>query len=427
MPFQIIRDDITRVKADAIVNTANPKPMVGSGTDHAIYKAAGKRLLLAERRKIGELAPGRAASTSAFHLNAKYIIHTVGPVWVDGSQGEREILHSCYSNALEKAAALGCESIAFPLIATGAYGFPKDEALQIALSEISTFLLGHDMKVILVVFDRKAVELSGRLVESIEEYIDEHAVSMLRKDEYDRGFSSERRLREINPATSRNEPFADFNAERRHREASPAPSRNKPFASFNAEGRHRDASPAPSRNNPFDWLHSERRSREAKNTDAYHYEANHWGEGASSEDDIESGVMFRAMPYATFPNVSGKELDDMLMDAGDTFQQRLLQLIDESGLDDVAVYKKANIDRKVFSRIRCKKDYKPKKKTAVAFAIALELDMDTMTDLLARAEIAFSPSSKFDLIIMYFVSHQIYDVFEINAALFKYGQPILGE
>lgn len=117
----------------------------------------------------------------------------------------------------------------------------------------------------------------------------------------------------------------------------------------------------------------------------------------------------------------------MLDEAGETFQQRLFHLIDERGLDDVTVYKKANIDRKVFSRIRCKEDYRPSKKTAVAFAIALRLDLPGMMDLLQRAEIAFSPSSKFDLIITYFVSNGIYDIFEINAALFRYGQPLLGE
>ena len=127
-----------------------------------------------------------------------------------------------------------------------------------------------------------------------------------------------------------------------------------------------------------------------------------------------------------FPDVSGMSLDEVLERSGDTFQQKLFKLIEESGMDDVTVYKKANIDWKVFSRIRCKKDYKPTKKTAVAFAIALQLDMPAMLDLLSRAEIAFSPSSKFDLIITYFVTNKVYDIYEINAALFKYGQPILG-
>ena len=336
MPFQIIRNDITKVKADAIVNTANPRPVIGSGTDSAIYRAAGERKLLEERQKIGEIAPGQAFHTDAFNLNAKYVIHTVGPAWLDGNHGEREILHACYANSLNKAAELSCESIAFPLIATGVYGFPKDEALQIALAEINKFLLTHDMKVILVVFDRKAFELSGKLVGDIEEYIDEHAASRLRESEYGEGYEHARRIRREHYLRATMAP-----------EMSPA------------SAIHADAAEA-------------------------------------------------------FQNVSGKSLDEVLRSNEDTFQRRLFKLIDESGMDDVTVYKKANIDRKVFSKIRCREDYKPKKKTAVAFAIALQLDMPTMLDLLSRAEIAFSPSNKFDLIITYFVTNKVYDIYEMK-------------
>jgi len=362
MPFQIIRNDITKVKADAIVNTANPKPAIGSGTDSAIYHAAGEADLLAERRKIGDIAPGNAAVTPAFRLRAKHIIHTVGPAWVDGRHGEHEILHSCYKNSLELAAELSAESIAFPLIATGVYGFPRDEALNIALSEIGKFLLTHDMEVILVVFDRKAFELSEELVGEIEAYIDDHGVRAARDEEY---------------------------------------------------GEYGN------------WEHSQsiRRRRELEDLQMYH------SSFADVSEDIIPDAM--SMPEAAapvmLPDMEGKSLDEILDDAGQSFQQRLFELIDQSGMDDVSVYKKANIDRKVFSRIRCKADYKPKKKTAVAFAIALRLDMPTMLDLLSRAEIAFSPNNKFDLIITYFVTNGNYDIYEINAALFKYGQPILGE
>ncbi len=181
MPFQIIRSDITKVKADAIVNTANPFPVIGSGTDSAIYHAAGEHQLLEERIKIGNIAPGQVAVTPAFALSAKYIIHTVGPAWKDGNHGEQDILHSCYEKSLAKAAELKVDSIAFPLIATGVYGFPKDEALNIALVEIGKFLLTHDMRVILVVFDRKAFELSGQLVGDIDEFIDDHGVRIARE------------------------------------------------------------------------------------------------------------------------------------------------------------------------------------------------------------------------------------------------------
>ena len=222
---------------------------------------------------------------------------------------------------------------------------PKDEALQIALAEINKFLLSHDMKVILVVFDRKAFELSGKLVGDIEEYIDEHSADEIRDAEYGGRYGNARRERLEEP----------------------------------------------------------------------------------EEDESERQIIYAEAAAPSFPDVSGMSLDEVLDSSEDTFQQRLFKLIDESGMDDVTVYKKANIDRKVFSRIRCKEDYKPKKKTAVAFAIALQLDMPTMLDLLSRAEIAFSPSNKFDLIITYFITNKVYDIYEINAALFKYGQPILGE
>ena len=184
MPFQIIRNDITKVKADAIVNTANPKPTYGDGTDRAIYEAAGKKNLLLERKKIGDIAPGQAAVTPAFDLNAKYIIHTVGPLWQGGQYGEFDTLRSCYENSLKLALDLKCRSVAFPLIATGVYGFPKDKALQIAMSVIEPFLMQHSMKVIMVVFDKKSFELSGTLVEKIEAYVDENYVEAQRKRQF---------------------------------------------------------------------------------------------------------------------------------------------------------------------------------------------------------------------------------------------------
>ena len=302
--------------------------------------------------------PGQVAHTPAFNLDAKYVIHTIGPSWIDGNHDERNILHSCYEKSLNLAAELSCKSIAFPLIATGVYGFPKDEALQIALSEINRFLLSHDMKVILVVFDRKAFELSGKLVGDIEEYIDEHSAAEIRDAEYGGRYRNERRAR-----LERYEASMILGAPEEQPDA----------------------------------------------------------------DESEETFIYAESAAPSFPDVSGMSLDEVLDSSEDTFQQRLFKLIDESGMDDVTVYKKANIDRKVFSRIRCKEDYKPKKKTAVAFAIALQLDMPTMLDLLSRAEIAFSPSNKFDLIITYFITNKVYDIYEINAALFKYGQPILGE
>ena len=353
MPFQIIRNDITKVAADVIVNTANPHPVIGNGTDSAIYAAAGEEVLLAERLKIGEIAPGELAVTPAFGLSAKYIIHTVGPVWIDGEHGEEEILHSCYAKSLAKAEELKAESIAFPLIATGVYGFPRDKALNIALSEIGKFLLTHEMKVILVVFDRESVELSKKLVSEIDEFIDEYGVGLIRDTEYCGGL------------TTIQQRVSDANRLRRLRELEEREIRIR-------EERH-GAAAGPS-----------------------------------------------ASP---FTELKGRELEDVVGDTGKSFQQRLFELIDESGMDDVTVYSEACIGKKVFSKIRCKEDYKPSKKTAVALSIALKLDMPTMLDLLSRAGIAFSPSNKFDLIIAYFVTHGNYDVFLIDEALYNYGLP----
>ena len=334
MPFQIIRNDITKVKADIIVNTANPKPTFDGGVDSAIYEAAGKEKLLAERKKIGDIAPGEAAITPAFSLNAKYIIHTVGPTWKDGKHSELETLKSCYEKSLDLALQNNCESIAFPLIATGVYGFPKDKALQVATSVIQEFLFEHEMSITLVVFDRKAFELSGKVYSDVQEYISENYVdlsmrceSMMRR--------SERRV---------------------------------------------DTLSAP--------------------------------EACPDESEMFA--------------YSEESLDELLNSPAENFQEKLFSLIDNSGLDDVAVYKKANITKKVFSDIKTKKNYRPSKKTAVAFAIALELSLDETVDLLQRAGMALSPSSKFDLIVRYYISHGIYDMMEINLTLFKNQQECLG-
>ena len=141
MPLKIVRNDITKMEADAIVNTANPRPQVGDGVDSRIYEAAGFEQLLAEREKIGYIQRGDAAATPGFNLPAGYIIHAVGTSWSDGNHGEREILKSAYSRSLKLAEELKCKSIAFPLLSSGNYGFPKEEALKIALDTINSFLM----------------------------------------------------------------------------------------------------------------------------------------------------------------------------------------------------------------------------------------------------------------------------------------------
>ncbi len=358
MPFQIVRNDITKVKADVIVNTANPKPAVGSGTDSAIYHAAGEEQLLAERKKIGYIARGNVMVTPAFNLPAKYIIHTVGPSWEDGNHGERDILHSCYAKSLALADMLKAKSIAFPLIATGVYGFPKDEALSIASEEISKFLQDHDMKVILVVFDRTAFQLSRSLTDEIEEYIDEHGIGVIKEMEYGPGGVSALRMRRLNAVERR------------------------------LKKQHPDIS-------------------------------------LSEKMDMVQSIV-AAEPFVSAIDVKGKTLDDVLKNAGKTFQQKLFELILESGMDDVEIYRAANMERKLFSSIRCKKDYKPKKKTVLALSIGLKLDMNKMQELLASAGYALSPSDKSDLIISYFVENKKYNIVDINIALYDKGLEPLG-
>ena len=387
MAFKIIRNDITKVSADAIVNTANPDPTYGSGTDGAIYEAAGADELLAERIKIGTMEVGEAKATPAFALSAKYIIHTVGPAWDGGEHGELENLRKCYENSLRLANELGCESIAFPLISTGVYGFPKDKALQIAISVFSEFLSEHEMEITLVVFDPKSFELSGQIFAGVDEFIDNNCVS----EQIDEEYGSEE----------------DFDHFARY-------ARRKP--SF------------------FGNLLGASGSSHQRKDDSVLYEARMETVEAAEEYDrtdyCAAPAPMAAEPHHGFhlgsPRKKNKTLDDAISHISDTWQESLLHLIDEKGFSDVEVYKRANIDRKLFSKIRTNKDYQPKKITAVAFALALELNLDETKDMLARAGYALSPSSRFDLIIEYFIRNGVYDTYSINLALFEYDQPLLG-
>ena len=389
MAFQIIRNDITKVAADAIVNTANPDPCYGSGTDGAIYAAAGADELLAERAKIGTMEVGEAKATPAFALQAKYIIHTVGPAWDGGEHGEFENLRKCYENSLKLAGKLGCESIAFPLISTGVYGFPKDKALQTAISVFSEFLSDHEMEITLVVFDPKSFELSGQIFAGVDEFIDNNYVTEQIDEEYG-----------------------------------------------SAEAFGHLAHSEPRRRKFFDNLLGASGSSHSGKDDAAYFSAEMSMCEAVEPSDFAKSEGAPA-PMASKPHGlhigspgkkkgSPKTLDDAVSHISDTWQESLLHLIDEKGFTDVEVYKRANVDRKLFSKIRANKDYQPKKITAVAFALALKLSLDETKDMLARAGYALSPSSRFDLIIEYFIQNGIYDTYSINLALFEYDQPLLG-
>ena len=355
MPFKIIRGDITEISADAIVNTANPNPVNSSGVDAGIHKKAGPKLLEA-RKKVGPIAAGQAMVTPAFNLDAKFVIHAVGPVWEDGVHGEEVLLRQCYDNALVLAAKKRCKSVAFPLLSAGNYGFPKAVALQIAVNAFSAFLMDHEMRIILVVFDRDAFALSEKLFQSVLSYIDEHYIQQKLQEEYAVADSS--------------------NIYRAIRE---------------------------------------RRQRRRIETQVFQ-------SGALDEETDKLMAPVAASMAAAAPT----SLDDMLQKTDAGFSETLLKLIDRTGKKDAEIYKKANIDRKLFSKIRSNPAYKPSKATALAFAVALELNLDETRDFIGRAGYALSHSSKFDIIVEYFILQKNYNVMELNETLFAFDQPLIG-
>ena len=348
MPLQIIRQDITKMRVDAIVNTTN-EDMVGySGVDLAVHEGAGP-LLDVECAKLAPLGLGNAKITKGYNLDAKYIIHTSGPVWQGGLVGESIILKSCYIESLKLAVANGCNSVAFPLISSGTYGYPKDQVLKFAIRVITEFLFDHELMVYICVFDRTSYEFSKKLFSEIREVIDDDYV----EDHKDRE-------------------LADFMA----LEAAV-------FAKLDRDTRR--------------------------------------------EERVCAAPRMSAPCKAKTGGVDGKSLHEYMKAMDKSFACKLFDLIDERGMTDVECYKKANVDKKTFSKIKCNpQTYKPSKQTAVAFAIALRLNLDETQELLASAGLTLSPSFAFDKIIRYFIQKEVYDIFEINEALFEFDQVLLG-
>ena len=445
MAFRIVRNDITKIKADAIVNTANPKPKYDSGTDTAIYLAAGAEELLEARKKIGRIEEGRVAVTPAFALDAKYIYHTVGPIWYGGQKGERDIVRSCYTNCLNKALELGIESIAFPLLATGNYGFPKAEALQIATSVFSSFLAENDLDITLVVFDNESFTLSGKIFAGIDQYIDENYVEEKTGEEYGdphKGllmaglagagmgagaipgipFAEGPDATESFGACANEEVEAEESFDACADEEAPVKDRDRREKNNRRLflGNRRLAS----RDELFEMRLPQQDMLAGSKAEEVARE-----EAAALKTEAAAPVApvapsAPAAAAAVMPKQ--RSLDDVMKNISETWSESLLRMIDEKGLTDVEVYKRANVDRKLFSKIRSDKDYKPKKTTAVAFALALRLNVDESKDFIGRAGYAFSPSSKFDLIIEYFIENQVYDFMTINLALFEHDQPQIG-
>ena len=345
MPLEIVRNDITKMKVDAIVNAANESLLGGGGVDGAIHRAAGSGLL-AECRTLGGCKTGKAKITGGYNLPAKYVIHTVGPIYDDGKHGEKALLESCYRESLALAKENNCETVAFPLISSGVYGYPKDQALKVAIDVISDFLLENEMTVYIVIFDKAAYKISEKLFSDIAEYIDDNYV-----DEH-----------------------TDYSRERIRMNALPSkPPRTK---------------------------------------------------RKKSDDDL---IVIREIGMGVDALLeSERSIEELLGQIDESFSQMLLRKIDEKGMTDAECYKKANIDRKLFSKIRSDVHYKPSKPTAIAFAISLELSLAETEDMLRKAGFALSHSNKFDIIIEYFISRGNYNIFEINEALFAFDQSLLG-
>ncbi len=325
MPLLIVQNDIVKIKTDAIVNAANTSLLGGGGVDGCIHRAARPELL-AECRTLGGCETGSAKITKGYRLPSKYVIHAVGPRWQDGKHGEEEKLASCYRVSLELAREHGCETVAFPLISSGIYGYPKDQAFKVAVDTIRAFLTENDMTVYLVILDRRAYQIGGKLFADIAAYIEDN------------------------------------------------------------------------------------------------YEEAHFVSRSMLMKQPETLLWEEAPEKATY----AKTLDDALSRIDESFSEMLLRKIDENGMTDAQCYKKANIDRRLFSKIRSDRQYKPSKTTAIAFAVALELSLDEAREMLMKAGFALSRSNKFDIIIEYFIAHGNYDVFEINEALFAFGQNLLG-
>ena len=345
MPIHIIRNDITKMKVDAIVNAANRFLKGGSGVNGAIHKAAGPGLLK-ETLSLGGCETGEAKISGAYDLPCKYVIHTVGPVWQGGNNNEPRLLANCYINSLDLAVRYGCKTIAFPLISSGVFGYPKSKALKVAMQSISDYLLNlydDDITVYLVLFTKDCFDIGSKLFSGIKQYIDDHYVE------------------------------AHYNL--RHEQAR--------IANIHI----RDE---------------------------------------ISESAVDHPAVVKATGSILVSTPPAVSLEKALECLDETFSQMVLRKIKEKGLKNSECYKKANIDKKLFSKINNDITYKPKKQTALALAIALELSLDETKELLMKAGLALSHSDKFDIIIEYFIKQQIYDIHQINEVLFYYDQLLLG-
>ncbi len=384
MPFTIIRNDITRMAVDAIVNSAAPHLLGGGGADGAIHQAAGPELREA-CRKLGGCKPGQIRVTESFRLPCRYVFHTVGPVWMGGGFGEEDQLRRCYRNAMAQAVEMGLETIAFPLISSGLFGFSKERSLCAAMDEVRDFVLNHDLMVYLVVYSAEAFRIGAKLEEDIRQYIDDRYVA----EREDRLWSNFQQMECLSASPREISADADVCM-------LPSDTDNSSDDGF------------------FQCI-----------------------SGGMPQSIPERPLLYSSRPLAapgpTVPRTAPPDeaeqhrvLRDLLRQRDESFSERLLRMIDESGLTDPECYRRANVDRRLFSKIRNNPHYQPTKQTALAFAIALRLDRTRTDELLQSAGLALTGSSHFDLIVDYFIRHGNYDMMQINQALYSFDLPLLG-
>lgn len=396
MPFKIVRNDITKMNTEAIVNTANDHPTVGTGCDSAVYKAAGFDELLKYRQdKIGFVPEGDAFITPGFNLQAKYIIHAVSPLYMGGDQGEETKLRSCYRKSLALAKENGIKSIAFPLISTGGFGYPKEEGMRIAVDEINAFLLTNDMLIYLVVFDTKATMLGEKLYPDLEAYIDHNYVKEAREEEYgDAYFGSVRPQEPGYDAYLTNAQMI----ERRTR-------RNAEVRRDDMVGSMPMPSAAPKMSAPSIGSIFKKDKKAA--------------------EPIEESAICADEAFFDFEEQHESKLEERMKHISDTFSEYLMYLIQDRKMENAEVWKRAIVDKKIFSKIKTNPNYHPQKITALCLCVGAKLNLDETKDLLARAGYALSPCDKTDIIFSYFIENEIYDMIELDIQLEEHGLPCI--
>ena len=349
MPLKIIRQDITKIECDAIVNPSNSNLWPGGGVDAAIHEAAGPELFEL-CQTLGGCKVGEAKITPGFRLPAKYVIHTVGPEWNGGTSDEQELLRSSYKQSMELAIQHGCESVAFPLISSGLHGFPKDRVLRIAVDTIGEYLLDNEIDVFVLVYDKTAYSISQELFHDVTSYVDNFYVEM-----------------------------------------------------------HFDM---------FDGFREEKNNSQLIKKKRNYLQRIEDAKSSHSPMGYAASCSMQRLP---------RDLDGMLKSMDKSFAETLFYYIDKKGISDVECYKRSNVGKKTFSKIKCNNSYRPSKLTAVSFAIGLHLSMKETAHLLSTAGMCLSRSDKFDVIIEYFITTGKYEtIFDVNEVLYQFDQPLLG-